>query len=583
MKKIIIAVLTAVFIFSCSWVTLEHDNPADPDYQGEGKKYSIYITYSDGRGGSESLKVNVASAVEGAEVTLTANIESGRKVELSSKTPGVTITPSVITSQTDKVTITMPARDVEITAVFSDMDPAAKDITSFVFEKSNNSGLTGTADVTGVINESDHTIAVIVPYGTAFTALVPTISLSPEATVSPGTAQDFTNPVTYRVTAQDGTTQDYRVTMNFGYEITLSLNGQQGDESVIASHEIAVAGTEITLTVSGLGTGLQVAISAPGISISPSILTADGTTAAFTMPAGDVTVKATFSDHPAGFQEMHNADSVNFDMHYLPAGGPFTMGENVQSPTQKVTLTKNFWMGETEVTQGLWEKVWGGWPSIAPSSSSGDGNDYPAYFVNWYDAAAFCNLLTVADSSVDNSGQVYYSNDELTNPYTKANAAANASVHVDWSKKGYRLPTEAEWEYAARYIGGTSWNGGDHVSGGPVYTNSTVGDYAWYSGNNSGSAGEPTYGNKEVGQKLPNALGLKDMSGNVYEWCYDWHDTYSGESVTDPRGSESGWAREIRGGSWSFIEDYLQLCYRYYNTPDGLYNRIGFRLCRTAD
>jgi formylglycine-generating enzyme required for sulfatase activity len=207
--------------------------------------------------------------------------------------------------------------------------------------------------------------------------------------------------------------------------------------------------------------------------------------------------------------------------------------------------------------------------------------------VNWYDAAAFCNLLTLADGSIADTEQVYYSDAGLTTAYTKANAASGAAVYVNWDKTGYRLPTEAEWEYAARYVDGTSWNGGDHVSGGPVYTDETdpdkIGDYAWYSGNNSGSSGDSTYGSKEVGLKTANALGLRDMSGNVLEWCYDWFADYSGGSETDPSGPVSGSSRVYRGGYWLDSGVFLRCAYRIYLTPSSRLRHFGFRPCRTAD
>jgi formylglycine-generating enzyme required for sulfatase activity len=204
--------------------------------------------------------------------------------------------------------------------------------------------------------------------------------------------------------------------------------------------------------------------------------------------------------------------------------------------------------------------------------------------VNWYDAVAFCNLLTQSDDRIVDSEQIYYSDAglDIADAYTKANAASEDTVFVDGSKTGYRLPTEAEWEYAARYIDGTSWNGGDHVSGGPVYTDETdpdkIGDYAWYNGNNSPN------GSKEVGRKTANALGLRDMSGNVYEWCYDWYGAYSGGSETDPTGPASGSNRVIRGGFWVNPGSYLRCAYRYDDyTPSFRGSLIGFRLCRTAD
>lgn len=303
--------------------------------------------------------------------------------------------------------------------------------------------------------------------------------------------------------------------------------------------------------------------------------------------AGVVACSSGSGDDDDGPTYTNTANGVGFNMKTVPSSATFIMGEHVYATTQTVTLTKNFWMGETEVTQGLWEAVWGDtWPGADPDGSgNGAGPDKPAYYVNWYDAVAFCNRLTEADSSIASSERVYYSDAGLTTAYTQANATSSAAVYVDWTKKGYRLPTEAEWEYAARYIDGTNWNGGDHVSGGPIYTDETdpdkVGDYAWYDGNN-GASGTPEYGTKDVGQKTANALGLRDMSGNVYEWCYDWHAAYSDSSETDPIGPASGSYRVIRGGRWYYSGLYLRCAYRSIISPSYRYSYIGFRLCRTG-
>ena len=331
-----------------------------------------------------------------------------------------------------------------------------------------------------------------------------------------------------------------------------------------------------------------------GIAEGTATVTVTTTDGGFTDTC-DVTVY-----YPPGYSQTSTAGSVSFNMHYVPSGGPFTMGEHVESPTQEVTLTKNFWMGETEVTQGLWEDVWGTtWPGPVPSSDYGRGANYPAYYVNWYDAVAFCNLLTQADSTITDTEQVYYSDSGLNTAYTKTNATNEDAVYVDWSKTGYRLPTEAEWEYVARYIDGTGWNNGDHasgdteyacydpgsgtVSGSPLASDDRISEYAWWSGNNSGGPGDSTYGTKEVGQKTANSLELHDMSGNVYEWCYDRYADYSGGSETDPTGQGSGNKRLGRGGYWNRPGDRLRCAFRYEYAPGSRLFSIGFRLCRTAD
>ncbi len=380
------------------------------------------------------------------------------------------------------------------------------------------------------------------------------------------------------------------------YSVTVSPVNASGEEAVTPSVSNAEAGTTVTLTAA-LTTGRRVALSAAGVTITPSAISENGGAASFSMPGADVTVLAEFDDIPiAGAIEAHTANAASFNMRYVPAGGTFLMGELVDDDPVTVTLTNDFLMGETEVTQLLWESVWGAtWPGSVPSSSDGLGDNHPAYYVNWYDAAAFCNLLTEADGDISTDEKVYYSNAALTIAYTKADAADKSAVYADWNKKGFRLPTEAEWEYSARYIDGTTWNHGNHVSGDTEYaclamagcshalsSNERISDYAWWSGNN-GSYGNPTYGCKAVGQKNANALGLRDMGGNLYEWCYDWKGDYYGGSATNPKGPPNGFYRVYRGGGWGYSAMYLRCAARDGYTPVSRYSYIGFRLCRSAD
>ena len=198
-------------------------------------------------------------------------------------------------------------------------------------------------------------------------------------------------------------------------------------------------------------------------------------------------------------------------------------------PTHNVTLS-NFAIGRHEVTQGLWKAVMGSYPSIEPNATLGLGDNYPMYYVSWDDAQAFISKLN-----------------ELTG-------------------ETYRLPTEAEWEYAAR---------GGNTSQGYKYSGSdNVDDVAAIRGRTH-----------PVGTKQPNELGIYDMSGNVQEWCSDWYGAYTASAVTNPTGPLNGTYRTYRGGDWAGSAWHVRVSYRGYWVPIATdsYNNIGFRLARNSN
>jgi len=190
-----------------------------------------------------------------------------------------------------------------------------------------------------------------------------------------------------------------------------------------------------------------------------------------------------------------------------------------------VTISKPFYMQSTQVTQGQWEEVMGNNPSFFRNC----GDNCPVENVSWDDAQEFIRKLN----------------------------------QVKGTDK-YRLPTVAEWEYACRAGSTTRYYFGDDEA--------ELGEYAWYHNNSDGKT-------HPVGQKKPNAWGLYDMHGNVWEWCQDWYGEYSG-SVTDPKGPISGEYRVLRGGSWIHGERGMRSAYRLRLRPDGRFSFIGFRLAR---
>jgi formylglycine-generating enzyme required for sulfatase activity len=230
-------------------------------------------------------------------------------------------------------------------------------------------------------------------------------------------------------------------------------------------------------------------------------------------------------------------NSVGMLLVPIPAG-EFQMGSPASEADRRddetryqVKITKPFYLSVYEVTQEQYEQV-----MKVPNPSRLKGPQNPVEKVSWNDAVEFCRKLS-------------------------ALPAEKSAGYV------YRLPTEAEWEYACRAGTQTAYSFGD--------SESELGDYAWYN-ENSGGTTHP------VGGKKPNAWGLYDMHGNVWEWCEDWHDIYPSGSVTDPTGASSGSFRVDRGGSWNISSDYCRSATRIGDAPDSRYDSLGFRVLRSS-
>jgi formylglycine-generating enzyme required for sulfatase activity len=241
-------------------------------------------------------------------------------------------------------------------------------------------------------------------------------------------------------------------------------------------------------------------------------------------------------------------------------GGTFQMGMagELWAPVHEVTVS-GFYMGRYEVTQAEWVAVMGTNPSYFQGAELSDYQRIlsaeervrlPVEYVTWNEVVDFCNALSELEG--------------LDPAYT----IDGTSVTWNSGADGYRLPTEAEWEYAAR--------GGKNQDGYEYSGSDTVDDVAWYYDNSYEEKTRP------VGGKAANSLGLHDMSGNVYEWCWDWFGGYSSEAQTDPTGASSGTNRVNRGGSW-FNSAAVVRSERYANIPSYRAYNLGFRLVRPLD
>ena len=247
--------------------------------------------------------------------------------------------------------------------------------------------------------------------------------------------------------------------------------------------------------------------------------------------------------HPiGGFSEPASMDSdilefevedVSFKM-ILVEHGHFMMGAtseqedsyDFEKPVHKVILTKDYYMGETQVTQALWGAVMGNNPSVFV------GGERPVNCVSWDECQEFIRKL-------------------------------NRKLRCQLYGKSFRLPTEAEWEFAAR--------GGNKSCGYQYSGSDDLDEVACYSGNSDSET-------CDVASFDSNELGIYDMSGNVWEWCHDWFGSYNRSAQTDPKGPSGGSGRVIRGGGWRNDVRKCRLSYRFTGSPDYYSLAIGLRL-----
>ncbi|WP_259462606.1 SUMF1/EgtB/PvdO family nonheme iron enzyme [Mesotoga sp. BH458_6_3_2_1] len=255
--------------------------------------------------------------------------------------------------------------------------------------------------------------------------------------------------------------------------------------------------------------------------------------------------------------------SVNGDVLIYVEAGSFVMGdtwgdgESNEKPTHRVELTYDFYAGKYPVTFEEYDRYYSESNVEKPKARSWEKGKRPVINVSWFNATEYCNWL----SEKENLPKAY---DDKGNFLDK-----DGRVTTDPSKAlGYRLPTEAEWEYAAR--------GGNKSKGYKYSGSDNVNDVAWYISNSRNKM-------QGVGQKMCNELELCDMSGNVWEWCSDWYGNYSSSAQTNPYNSTAGSSRVNRGGCWSFSARFVRVAIRSSDTPaSAYYYLVGFRIARTV-
>jgi uncharacterized repeat protein (TIGR02543 family) len=400
-----------------------------------------------------------------------------------------------------------------VIANFREIGDTSTPILPTLFTLTVNAGVGGTTTPSGASQRDSGSVVEIVAFANSGYTFN-------NWTVSAGTAMfGNANNASTTVTLSSNATIVANFTQNSvtSYTVTYNINGGTGttpsQQTVTAGNSVILAsGSEFTRDGFTFG-GWNTSSDGTGTNYSARF--------SFT-PTGNITLFARWVTSGGG--ETPDIDMV------LVSGGTFTMGCTSEQgsdcwdderPSHQVTLTNNYYIGKYPVTQAQWVAVMGS----NPSHFTGDLTR-PVERVSWTDVQSFIQELNRL------------------------------------SGRTYRLPTEAEWEFAAR--GGTSSLGYKYSGG------NNIGDVAWNSG--SGSTTRP------VGTKLPNELGIYDMSGNVWEWVGDWYDSYTSSSKTNPTGPTSGSRRVIRGGGWAYGAGSCRVSQRRNFTPDYRDDGIGFRL-----
>ena len=328
----------------------------------------------------------------------------------------------------------------------------------------------------------------------------------------------------------------------------------------------------LILLVPGCGGGNKENTPTPTLTLTPIPTAASTATATPThtvVPTATPIATTTATATPA-FTPTPSVSPSGIEMVSI-TGGTFSMGSgdssSYEKPVHSVTLSP-FSMSRYEITYAQWVKVrdWGqshGYSFNMPGAMGGgdvgkQDENHPVTYIKWYDAVLWCNAL----SEMEGRTPCYYTSASQSTVY-RSGITAIQNDWVKWNANGYRLPTEAEWEYACRAGTTTDYSFGNSISGKDA--------------NYRDSGDSYDNGTTPVGNYAANSWGLYDMHGNVWEWCWDWYGSYDSGAANNPKGPYSGSNRVPRGGGWNEYLEPLRSADRIYLHPASEDFILGFR------